>query len=393
MWRRRGQPRARRIGTMCEGSDPARMRRRRAAARASTAGPRWPAPTCSAPTKRPPTRCGCAWCARRMPARASRSATWRRCKARTPGLVAILTANDVPGENSFGIFPNTKDQPVLAPGRVRFRGEAVLALVGTRQAVESISDADLPITWTPETPVVGDRGCAGASDASDPRRRSRQRADARQPAVRRCRGRTCRAPPRRPRVASRPPSSSTPTSSRRPAMPCLSASGPDRIEVTACTQAPYMDLEETARVLGVDPSRVRIRPTACGGGFGGKLDVSVQPLLAVAAWVTQAPGAHRLHAHGVHGLHHQAASGAHLGQVVGRRAGPAHRLRDAGRLQHGRLRLVGADGGQPRAGARHGALQGAQRARCARAPSTPTTRPPAPSAASACRRPPSRTRR
>ena len=31
--------------------------------------------------------------------------------------------------------------------------------------------------------------------------------------------------------------------------------GPDRIEVTACTQAPYMDLEETARVLGVDARR------------------------------------------------------------------------------------------------------------------------------------------
>ena len=34
---------------------------------------------------------------------------------------------------------------------------------------------------------------------------------------------------------------------------------------------------------------MRIRPTACGGGFGGKLDVSVQPLLAVAAWVTRRP--------------------------------------------------------------------------------------------------------
>jgi CO/xanthine dehydrogenase Mo-binding subunit len=65
--------------------------------------------------------------------------------------------------------------------------------------------------------------------------------------------------------------------------------GPDSIEVTATTQAPYMDLEETARVLGVATSRVRIRPTACGGGFGGKLDVSVQPLLAVAAWVTRRP--------------------------------------------------------------------------------------------------------
>src|SRR5262249_49585071 len=46
--------------------------------------------------------------------------------ARTPGLVAILTHKDVPGENGFGIFPDTKHQPVLAEGCVRYRGEAVL---------------------------------------------------------------------------------------------------------------------------------------------------------------------------------------------------------------------------------------------------------------------------
>jgi hypothetical protein len=51
--------------------------------------------------------------------------------AATPGLAAILTHHDVPGENSFGIFAHTRDQPVLAEGQVRFRGEAVLALVGT----------------------------------------------------------------------------------------------------------------------------------------------------------------------------------------------------------------------------------------------------------------------
>ena len=30
-------------------------------------------------------------------------------------------------------------------------------------------------------------------------------------------------------------------------------------------------------------------PTACGGGFGGKLDQSVQPLVALAAWLTGRP--------------------------------------------------------------------------------------------------------
>ena len=74
---------------------------------------------------------------------------------RTPGLERILTADDVPGENSFGIFAHLRDQPVLAPGQVRFRGEAVLALVGKRAAVYGISDAELPIAWTPLDPLAG----------------------------------------------------------------------------------------------------------------------------------------------------------------------------------------------------------------------------------------------
>jgi aldehyde oxidoreductase len=38
--------------------------------------------------------------------------------------IRILTARDVPGVNGFAIFPDRKDQPVLAHGHVRFRGEA-----------------------------------------------------------------------------------------------------------------------------------------------------------------------------------------------------------------------------------------------------------------------------
>ena len=43
------------------------------------------------------------------------------------GLVRCFTADDVPGNNGFGIYPHIKDQPVLAKDHVRFRGEAVLA--------------------------------------------------------------------------------------------------------------------------------------------------------------------------------------------------------------------------------------------------------------------------
>jgi len=72
-------------------------------------------------------------------------------RARHPGLVDVLTARDVP-VNSFGIFADVKDQPVLADGQVRFRGEAVLGLVGERDEVLRVAEAELPILWRPEAP-------------------------------------------------------------------------------------------------------------------------------------------------------------------------------------------------------------------------------------------------
>src|SRR6185369_4724330 len=63
----------------------------------------------------------------------------------------------------------------------------------------------------------------------------------------------------------------------------------DRIELTVSTQAPYMDRDEVALILGIAPHQVRIIPTACGGGFGGKLDLGVHALIAIAAWRTNRP--------------------------------------------------------------------------------------------------------
>ena len=59
--------------------------------------------------------------------------------------------------------------------------------------------------------------------------------------------------------------------------------------IQACTQAPVMDRDDTALVLGLQPDRVRIIPSATGGGFGAKLDVSVQPLLGLAVLKTGRP--------------------------------------------------------------------------------------------------------
>ncbi|MCK5621206.1 MAG: 2Fe-2S iron-sulfur cluster binding domain-containing protein, partial [Alphaproteobacteria bacterium] len=87
-------------------------------------------------------------------------------RARFPGLVRLITAADVPGHNGFGIYPHIKDQPALADGIARFRGEAVAALVGDEATIRAIRDEDLTIEWTILPPVLGvDGGLANNAPA------------------------------------------------------------------------------------------------------------------------------------------------------------------------------------------------------------------------------------
>nr|MDQ2705803.1 molybdopterin-dependent oxidoreductase [Pseudomonadota bacterium] len=65
----------------------------------------------------------------------------------------------------------------------------------------------------------------------------------------------------------------------------------DTLVISACTQAPHMDRDDTALVLGLPVEKVRIVPTATGGGFGSKIDVSLQPLIGLVALKTGRPAA------------------------------------------------------------------------------------------------------
>jgi CO/xanthine dehydrogenase Mo-binding subunit/aerobic-type carbon monoxide dehydrogenase small subunit (CoxS/CutS family) len=205
------------------------------------------------------------------------------------GLNRVLTAADIPGANGFGVFPHLKEQPILAPGLVRYRGEAVLALVGKRHRLERIDIADVPITWEPLAALHGtDAALQPGAPVLHPEIA---------PDNVLARGRLKLGDVDSAHTAAAVTVEDTFETSfvehayiepeAGYAQPIGEAG--DRIEVSACTQAPYLDLEDTARALGIAPSRVRILPTACGGGFGGKLDVSVQPILAVAAFLLKRP--------------------------------------------------------------------------------------------------------
>ena len=199
-----------------------------------------------------------------------------------PGLIRVLTAADIPGRNLYGIYPTGKDQPVLAEGYVRHRGEAVCALVGAADALAAIRDADLPIQWETLPPV----GFADADTALELHPHA--------PRNVLCRGRVARGDPASGFAAAAVRADIAIQTGFvehayiEPEAGYARRVG-DRIEMVACTQTPYMDRDELALILGIEPGQVCVIPTAVGGGFGGKLDLSLQPLACVAAWLLRHP--------------------------------------------------------------------------------------------------------
>ncbi|NJD27758.1 MAG: aldehyde oxidase [Chloroflexi bacterium] len=210
-------------------------------------------------------------------------------RTRHPGLVRVLTAADVPGENRYGIYETGKDQPALADGEVRYRGEAVAALVGEPAAIAAIDDVEVPIEWSPLPPLTT------IDDAVAP---AAPRLHAEAPGNVLVRGRLAMGNPdeaiRTSAVTAAVEIETTalehayiePEAGWARRVPGHSG---DRLELAVSTQSPYMDRDEVARILGIRPDQVRIIPTACGGGFGGKLDLGVHPLIALAAWHTGRP--------------------------------------------------------------------------------------------------------
>ena len=68
----------------------------------------------------------------------------------------------------------------------------------------------------------------------------------------------------------------------------------DGIKILSSDQGVYDTRKEVAIMFGWDPERIVVENQLVGGGFGGKEDVSVQHLCALAAWTYQRPVKARL---------------------------------------------------------------------------------------------------
>jgi CO/xanthine dehydrogenase Mo-binding subunit len=59
--------------------------------------------------------------------------------------------------------------------------------------------------------------------------------------------------------------------------------------IKCCTQNPHYDRKDVAALLGIEEERIRIIQTATGGGFGSKLDLTVQGFIALALYHLKKP--------------------------------------------------------------------------------------------------------
>jgi aldehyde oxidoreductase len=204
---------------------------------------------------------------------------------RHPGLVAVFSAKDIPGRNAFGVIPAFVDQPVFAVEEARFRGEAVAAIVGDVDVIAHFDPADFPVTYEPMPPALGP--AEALAFAGHPVQSNREHNVL-------VRGHVERGDAIAALAASTHQVQAhltTPFIEHAYIEPeaGYAIREANRLTVFGCTQAPHMDRELTADILGLPRDAVRILPSACGGGFGSKLDLSFQPYVALAAWVLNRP--------------------------------------------------------------------------------------------------------
>lgn len=194
-----------------------------------------------------------------------------------PGVVAVLTAADVPGRPTYGL--EVADQPVFAADVVRYHGEPVAAVAADHPETARAAAAAIVVDYEPLHPLV------------DPER-------------------ALTAPPVHPdgnlfryvRIRHGDPDAvgevvvegyyeagmqdqafMGPESGL--AVPCEDGG----VELYVATQWLHVDRDQIAASLALAPERVRLYLAGVGGAFGGREDVSLQIHLCMLALRTGRP--------------------------------------------------------------------------------------------------------
>ncbi|MEC4020795.1 molybdopterin cofactor-binding domain-containing protein [Streptomyces sp. H27-D2] len=204
---------------------------------------------------------------------------------RLPGVIAVLTHKDVPGNPLYGM--KVADQPVLAADRVRYQGEPV-ALVAAdhpetaRRALRliEVEYQELPAVTDPEAAVRGEgplvhQGRKGGNVVRHIRIRHGDMDEAQRLAEVVVSGVY--------EVGMQDQAFLGPESG-------LAVPAPDGgVDMFVSTQWIHDDQRQMASTLGLPLDKVRLTLSGVGGAFGGREDVSVQIHAAMLALHTGRP--------------------------------------------------------------------------------------------------------
>ena len=205
---------------------------------------------------------------------------------RAPGVVAVYTADDVPGDLMVGII--YKDWPVMIPvgGRTSYAGDVLAIVVAETkdQARSAVADVDVEyIVHPPLTdPVVALRSTETAvwKTESNVLSTSAYRRGDVDDALTRCAHVVSeRFTTQRIEHAFLEPESTL----------AVYDAETDHLHVYSGGQGIWDDRNDIARVLGVANDKVTVELITNGGAFGGKEDMSNQAHASLAAWLLKRP--------------------------------------------------------------------------------------------------------
>ncbi|MBI2189747.1 MAG: molybdopterin-dependent oxidoreductase [Acidobacteria bacterium] len=199
-----------------------------------------------------------------------------------PGVVAVVTARDVPC-NSFG--PSLKDQPVLAGERVFHAGDGVAAVAAVTEQIAAEALEKIEVEYEPVTPVLDPLESLKLETpglhAPNPNiygHKVIRKGDVEKGFA--ASYRIFEASYRTQMVEHVPlePHSSLAT---------WDANG--RVTIYSTLGRITLGRADLARTLAVPMSRIRIIATVVGGNFGGKNEITTEPVVALLAKKTGRP--------------------------------------------------------------------------------------------------------
>jgi len=199
-----------------------------------------------------------------------------------PGVVAVVTAADVPALNGFGIM--IQDQPALCADKVRYVGDAVAAVAAIDAATAARALALIEVDYE-LLPVVADMDKALASGAAQIHTRGNLLTDLSFTV-----GEPETAFARAAHIVEAEYFTSRQMHGFMETEGGYVVPEPDG-GLTVCVGAQYgrRDRLQLSRILGIPEERIRVVSSPTGGAFGGKDELTVQAPLALLALKAKQP--------------------------------------------------------------------------------------------------------